>query len=416
MKNFKIFHSPSSVDADSFGYSSNDLLAELNKPRERIITKDKVNRLLYFTDKGDENLYTLSLKNLFYLPTFTPLVIVLIILLTTNGGDFRNRFQAKNVFYVVQAITNSVNACMVLVFFFAQVIDFFREKLPRFIRKISDFILFHFFFGHIEDTMLLVNAVSQGTSLLAITVGNFCASCYHVFEIEECQPFTERKFPIHIVLYAYVYQLILPIFFKSNNRHVSFSATLLLTGFVLFAYAAGGYAFELFTVLMIIVFLTTIYEFERYKVISFLLSKDALTAEKRKLELSKIKTRENVEKKMNMALLQQILPAKVAEQILTGKQVEPESFDEVTIFFSDVVGFTNICAAVKPIQVVEMLNDLYTVMDYCTSLFPLYKVETIGDAYMVSILDYPPILSHVYYLFIFDKHGFFRLDASFSFS
>lgn len=55
----------------------------------------------------------------------------------------------------------------------------------------------------------------------------------------------------------------------------------------------------------------------------------------------------------------------------------------MTIFFSDVVGFTNICAAVTPIEVVRMLNDLYTVMDYCTSLFPLYKVETIGDAYMV---------------------------------
>jgi len=56
---------------------------------------------------------------------------------------------------------------------------------------------------------------------------------------------------------------------------------------------------------------------------------------------------------------------------------------QVTIFFSDVEGFTTICAQVTPIQVVHMLNDLYTVMDYCTSLFPLYKVETIGDAYMV---------------------------------
>ena len=55
----------------------------------------------------------------------------------------------------------------------------------------------------------------------------------------------------------------------------------------------------------------------------------------------------------------------------------------MTIFFSDVVGFTNICAAVTPIQVVKMLNELYTVMDYCTSHFPLYKVETIGDAYML---------------------------------
>ena len=190
----------------------------------------------------------------------------------------------------------------------------------------------------------------------------------------------------------------------------------ILTVCTVIAYIGGGYEIDVYVVLATLFFLVSVYEFERFKMMSFLLSKAALDAELSKLERSKIEARAKIEKKMNMALLQQILPQKVADRILQGKAVEPESFDEVTIFFSDVVGFTNICAAVKPIQVVKMLNDLYTVMDYCTSLFPLYKVETIGDAYMVSILDYPPILSHVYYLFIFDKHGFFRLDASFSFS
>ena len=84
--------------------------------------------------------------------------------------------------------------------------------------------------------------------------------------------------------------------------------------------------------------------------------------------------------------MHQILPRKVAEQLIAGQTVQPESFEQVTIFFSDVEGFTKICAAVSPIQVVRMLNELYTVMDYCTSLFPLYKVETIGDAYMVRDL------------------------------
>lgn len=138
---------------------------------------------------------------------------------------------------------------------------------------------------------------------------------------------------------------------------------------------------------MMVLFIVALYEFERFKVVSYLLSKEALQKEQMKLEEQKARAREAVEKKMNQALLQQILPQKVAEQILGGKEVEPESFDAVTIFFSDVVGFTNICAAVKPIEVVRMLNDLYTVMDYCTSLFPLYKVETIGDAYMVSYTD-----------------------------
>lgn len=55
----------------------------------------------------------------------------------------------------------------------------------------------------------------------------------------------------------------------------------------------------------------------------------------------------------------------------------------VTVFFSDIVGFFDICASVQPFQTVQLLNELYTVMDHCVSLFPLYKVETIGDNYMV---------------------------------
>lgn len=58
----------------------------------------------------------------------------------------------------------------------------------------------------------------------------------------------------------------------------------------------------------------------------------------------------------------------------------PSSFTKVTLFFSDVVGFTNICDAVEPWDVIDMLNQLYTVMDHLASHFNLYKVETIGDA------------------------------------
>jgi len=96
-----------------------------------------------------------------------------------------------------------------------------------------------------------------------------------------------------------------------------------------------------------------------------------------------MRKREEIDRKLNEALLHAMVPKKVAEKLKAGRKVMPEEFPEVTIFFSDVEGFTNICAQVRPIQVVNMLNELYTVMDYCTSLFPLYKVETIGDAYML---------------------------------
>lgn len=74
-------------------------------------------------------------------------------------------------------------------------------------------------------------------------------------------------------------------------------------------------------------------------------------------ELVERKTGELIEEKRKTeALLERMLPITVAKQLKKGKAVEAEDFRDVTIYFSDIVGFTSLCAECSPMQVCYLLS------------------------------------------------------------
>lgn len=84
-----------------------------------------------------------------------------------------------------------------------------------------------------------------------------------------------------------------------------------------------------------------------------------------------------IERSKNVALLNLIFPAQVARRLWLGKSVEARHYDDVTMLFSDIVGFTAICSTATPMAIINMLNELYTQFDVFCGEIDVYKVSNV---------------------------------------
>ncbi|MEQ9552373.1 MAG: adenylate/guanylate cyclase domain-containing protein [Coleofasciculus sp. G3-WIS-01] len=82
-------------------------------------------------------------------------------------------------------------------------------------------------------------------------------------------------------------------------------------------------------------------------------------------------------------LLLNILPELIANRLKQDQRAIAEHFDQVTILFADIVGFTPLSARLQPIELVNMLNQIFSTFDQLADHYGLEKIKTIGDAYMV---------------------------------
>lgn len=101
----------------------------------------------------------------------------------------------------------------------------------------------------------------------------------------------------------------------------------------------------------------------------------ALDQKTQRLEFEQLKTEK---------LMLNILPRPIAERLMRGEQNISGNYPEVSILFSDLIGFTDMSSQISATELVRLLNDLFTRFDTRALALGLEKIKTIGDAYMAA--------------------------------
>ena len=82
-------------------------------------------------------------------------------------------------------------------------------------------------------------------------------------------------------------------------------------------------------------------------------------------------------------LLLNILPATIAERLKSNDMRIADHYNSVTVLFADLVNFTQISEKMPPLQLIDLLSQVFLKFDQLAAKYQVEKIKTIGDAYMV---------------------------------
>lgn len=101
---------------------------------------------------------------------------------------------------------------------------------------------------------------------------------------------------------------------------------------------------------------------------------------------ARLAARLTIETERSERLLRNVLPEAIAHQLKGGRRDHPlaERFDEATVVFADLVGFTPLSRTMSPDALVAVLDAIFSRFDHLAAHHGLEKIKTIGDAYMAA--------------------------------
>ena len=88
------------------------------------------------------------------------------------------------------------------------------------------------------------------------------------------------------------------------------------------------------------------------------------------------------EKQKCSELLLSMLPAQIIERLDEGSTVEPELFESVTVIFGQVCNFTQFTTVFSAVEVVSILNEVWSNFDQFSDMWGVHKIETVGEIYL----------------------------------